>query len=358
MKRKGTSRAGEDDLRNRLTAANVRQSFFEKLSVAFEPADLLFLLTDTNSLKRTYLEGHEDLPKGTRIREWVEYGVIAAHARLASKAGYTPKTLDEAVDLASSIGPDTSRQDWLEILIKHPATKKFLTSCVASRMDGPWLKAALESGATIQRLRELRRLGVPPRYLTAGTFAGCPDACSIQKWFSAGISPWASEQFIEAGLSAAAALAWLQAGFIPSEIIEFVTAKKSIEECRYKLPNVPYSKAFRREGESQFGIVGQYVERVWRAVQALDVPSMYQSSMFSTAQETISFLDGGYVSVSGYGFGSHSYTLVRGEMALRFLCCRIGVRQPRAAIDPPNPHDQAEIEAKFQEWRAIATSPT
>lgn len=355
MNRRGAGSAGESDLRSRYAATSVHHPF-EKVAEAFEPADLLFLLTNTDSLKITYLADHKDLPTGRRLREWVEYGVIAAHARLAWKAGYTPKTLDEAVDLAAKMGPDTSREGWLEILIKHPATKRFLTSCAASGIDGPWLEAALKSGATLQLLRDLRKLEVPPRYLTARIVTGCPEARSIQEWFNAGISPWVSAQFIEAGLTAGHALTWLQAGFIPSEVVEYATAGKSIEECKDRLPNVPYSKAFRREGEGQFGIAGPYVERVWRAVQALDVPSTYQSSMFSTARETTSFLDGGYVSVSGYGFGSHSYTLVRGELALRFLCGRIGVRLPRAATDEPIPVNLVEIEARFRVWRATALS--
>lgn len=350
-KRARSSGAGEER-RKRYEALKLHHPF-ERVEAAFRPADLDFLLTDTDRLKITYLADHKELPSGARLCEWVESGVIAAHARLASKAGYTPKTLDEAVDLAASIGPDISREGWLEILIKHPATNTFLTSCAASGIDGPWLEAALKSGARLQLLRDLRKLQVPPRYLTARIVTGCPEARSIQEWFTAGISPWVSAQFIEAGLTAGNALAWLQAGFIPSEVIEYATAGKSIEECKDRLPNVPYSKAFRREGEGQFGIAGPYVERVWRAVQALDVPLTYQSSMFSTAREKISFLDGGYASVSGYGFGSHSYSLVLGEMALRFLCYRIGVKSPRRAQRSPSPHDQQGLEQQLQDERAL-----
>jgi hypothetical protein len=61
-----------------------------------------------------------------------------------------------------------------------------------------------------------------------------------------------------------------------------------------------------------------------------------------------------YGSVSGYGFGSHSYIFVRAEMALRFLCGRIGVRQPKLATKGGTPIDEGEIEARFREWRATA----
>jgi hypothetical protein len=340
----------KEDLRQRYDALKLHHSF-ERVEGAFEPADLKFLLTETTRLKITYLVDHTDLPSGARLRSWVDYGVIAAHARLAAKAGYTPKTLDESIDLAASMGPQTSRQGWLEILIKHPTTKKFLKACASAGADGPWLEAAIKSGASVPLFQNLRKLEVPARYLTERIVAGCPDAYSIREWFIAGISPWASAQLIEAGLSAGDALAWLQAGFIPSEIVEFVAARKSIDECRSKLPNVPYSKAFRRQGEGRFGIAGPYVERVWRAVQALDAPSTYQSSMYSTARESTSFLDGGYVSVSGYGFGSHSYTLVRGETALRFVCFRIGVRPPRVTSVGMGLLSQLALEQEFQNSR-------
>ena len=94
-KKTRSSGAGEDS-RKRYDALKLYQPF-ERVEAAFRPADLDFLLTDTDRLKITYLADHQDLPSGARLREWVEYGVIAAHARLASKAGYTPKTLDEAV---------------------------------------------------------------------------------------------------------------------------------------------------------------------------------------------------------------------------------------------------------------------
>jgi hypothetical protein len=342
-----------EELRRRYASLKVSHPF-EKVEAAFVPADLSFLLTDTNSLKITYISDHRDLPRGARLRQWVDYGVIAGHARLAWKAGYTPTTLSEAIDLAVSMGPETSRQEWLEILIKHPRTKRFLKACAAVGIDGPWLEVGLRSGASLKLLRDLRKVGVPPRYVTANIITGCSDSRSIQEWFAAGISPWASAQFIAAGLRAGEALTWLQAGFVPDEIIEFVSANESITACKAWLPNVPCSKVFRRAGGSRFGIAGAYLGRVWLAVCALDTPSTYQSAMFSTARQARSFLDGGYLSVSGYGFGSHSYSLIDGELALRFLCYRIGVRPPRKAPGTPDSLDQQTLEREFRRCREMS----
>ena len=338
----------QDEVLRRRYAALMVHHPFERVEAAFEPADLSFLLTDTDSLKITYIADHQDLPRGARLRQWVDCGVIAAHARLASKAGYTPTTLSEAIDLAVSMGPETSRKGWLETLLNHPRTKRFLKACAAAGIDGPWLEVGLRSGASLKLLRDLRKVGVPPRYVTADLIAGCSDARSIQEWFAAGVSPWASAQFIAAGLRAGEALSWLQAGFIPDEIIKFVSANESITACKAWLPNVPYSKVFRRAGGSRFGIAGPYQGRVWRAVSALDTPSTYQSAMFSTARQARSFLDGGYMSVSGYGFGSHSDSLVDGELALRFLCYRIGVRPPREAPGARGSLDQQTLEREFR----------
>lgn len=343
----------DEELRRRYAALRVHHPF-ERIAEVFEPADLSFLLTDTDSLKVTYLADHKDLPRGVRLRQWLGAGLIAAHARLASNAGYTPQTLEAAIELALSMGPETSRQEWLEILIKHPTTRRFLEACASAGIDGTWLSSAIRSGASIQLLRDLRKLGVAPRYMTKEVVAGCLDANLIYEWFRSGISPRACAQFIATGLSPNDALAWLQAGFIPEEIVKFVSARKSIVACKATLPNVPYSKVFRRVGAGRFGIAGPYVQRVWRAVCALDVPSAYQSSMFSTAREEASFLDGGYLSVSGYGFGSHSSTLVKGELALRFLCYRIGVRPPRGALFCKEALDHPALETKFRDWRESA----
>ncbi len=70
-------------------------------------------------------------------------------------------------------------------------------------------------------------------------------------------------------------------------------------------------------------------DRVREAVAALDVPSIYNSMMFSSSSTQTAFLDGGHIDVGGYGFGSHSYSVIVGEDAVRLVCHRIGVRPPR-----------------------------
>jgi hypothetical protein len=52
--------------------------------------------------------------------------------------------------------------------------------------------------------------------------------------------------------------------------------------------------------------------------------------MFSSLDRKIFFLDGFIQSHAGYGWGSHSWTIVQGAEALRAVCLFCGVQQPRA----------------------------
>jgi hypothetical protein len=55
----------------------------------------------------------------------------------------------------------------------------------------------------------------------------------------------------------------------------------------------------------------------------------YQGGTFSSSTTQWGFLDGGIISHSGYGWGSHSWTVVEGIEALRALCLFFGIRQPQ-----------------------------
>ena len=55
----------------------------------------------------------------------------------------------------------------------------------------------------------------------------------------------------------------------------------------------------------------------------------YQGGTFSPSTTIWSFLDGGIVAHHGYGWGSHSWTVVEGTEALRAVCLFFGVKQPQ-----------------------------
>lgn len=55
----------------------------------------------------------------------------------------------------------------------------------------------------------------------------------------------------------------------------------------------------------------------------------YRGGMFSASESEWRFLDGGIISHHGYGWGSHSWTVVEGAEALRAVCLFFGIKQPR-----------------------------
>jgi hypothetical protein len=58
-------------------------------------------------------------------------------------------------------------------------------------------------------------------------------------------------------------------------------------------------------------------------------PGTYFGGCFSSSQAHWQFLDGGIISQNGYGWGSHSWTVVEGSEAVRVVCLWFGIKQPR-----------------------------
>ena len=53
-----------------------------------------------------------------------------------------------------------------------------------------------------------------------------------------------------------------------------------------------------------------------------------EGGTFSSSTQQWRFLDGGILSSNGYGWGSHSWTVVEGAEALRAVCLFFGIKQP------------------------------
>jgi hypothetical protein len=54
----------------------------------------------------------------------------------------------------------------------------------------------------------------------------------------------------------------------------------------------------------------------------------YRGGTFSSSDTEWCFLDGGIIYHNGYGWGSHSWTVIQGAEALRAVCMFFGIRQP------------------------------
>ena len=66
-----------------------------------------------------------------------------------------------------------------------------------------------------------------------------------------------------------------------------------------------------------------------------DFPGSYQGGTFSSSETQWRFLDGGIISHNGYGWGSHSWTVVEGAEALRAVCMFFGIKQPQTTRREP-----------------------
>jgi hypothetical protein len=55
----------------------------------------------------------------------------------------------------------------------------------------------------------------------------------------------------------------------------------------------------------------------------------YEGGTFCSSQTEWRFLDGGIISQNGYGWGSHSWTVIVGTESLRAVCLFFGVEQPQ-----------------------------
>ena len=69
--------------------------------------------------------------------------------------------------------------------------------------------------------------------------------------------------------------------------------------------------------------------------------------MFSSSDREWHFLDGGIVEHDGYGWGSHSWTVVEGAEALRVVCLFFGITQPRRIKGESSPRPLAELLAEM-----------
>ncbi len=124
------------------------------------------------------------------------------------------------------------------------------------------------------------------------------------------------------------------------------------------LSGLAYSKVFRRTGDSQFAIRGikseenddNYCYTVWNSIRAIGPKSERQSGMFNSLSENIDLLDGNlYYYAADYGFSGPPTLTLHGNRALRLVCYRLGLRQPRQFSDEGEIPSSLELETQLLE---------
>lgn len=102
-------------------------------------------------------------------------------------------------------------------------------------------------------------------------------------------------------------------------------------------PNRPFTECFRRISAiprySPIRVVHDFDVR--GITQIFAFPQNYQGGTFSSSDSRWLFLDGGIFSHNGYGWGSHSWTVVQGFEALRLVCLLNGITQPKLLKGEP-----------------------
>ncbi|WP_410355929.1 hypothetical protein [Zhengella sedimenti] len=308
--------------------------------------DLRYLIEPPSRLKTTYVYDRNISVEGEELRKWIDMGLISIDATKAKAAGYTPEALEELIHVYGQIDPQRKRESVIWALIQKPVSADFLRACQARRYDVDWVREAIDDGASIEAMDGLKQSGIPLHFMpVAGALdrgeSRC-DAAALKLWYDTAIEPSVAARLIDAEVGPEEAQLWYKHGFLSKEIIESKRRGLRLEDQLADRPDVSFSQAFRHRGEGAYAPRGDFGWRLRRAMNEIDVPAFGSSMMFATSRAAYPFLDGGYTRVDGYGFGSPSYSYVRGPLAVRFACARIGVKFPRrikdSAEDVPYEH--------------------
>ena len=105
---------------------------------------------------------------------------------------------------------------------------------------------------------------------------------------------------------------------------------KVLAECLTD-PDWKFGDCFRRISDHPRYSPKQSVHEfdITRLARMYQFRGSYQGGTFCSSTTEWRFLDGGILSHYGYGWGSHSWTLVEGAESLRAVCLFFGIRQPQ-----------------------------
>jgi hypothetical protein len=123
---------------------------------------------------------------------------------------------------------------------------------------------------------------------------------------------------------------------IPKELIsgqiDFETLAKQLQYPHYR-----FRDCFRRISDHPRYSPKQSVYEfdVTFPARLYEFPGKSEGGMFSSRTTEWHFLDGGVISQLGYGWGSHSWTVVEGAEALRGVCMFLGIQQPLSIRGEP-----------------------
>lgn len=149
-------------------------------------------------------------------------------------------------------------------------------------------------------------------------------------------------------------ITWQSRGYSPIEFDELEARGLTPISAPGALDGVRYSAVFRRLWEGEWAVRGVAAGTGWaqvvrHAVRSFGIPSNEFRTMFSSYREHIWFLDGGLdFYAADYGFSGPPWMHVRGTQALRLICHRLGIVQPRQLYDEDEVPSLAAIEGRLR----------
>jgi tetratricopeptide (TPR) repeat protein len=351
------SKAGLDpdfvlDLWHRLDElpSHERSEVARRLVLAIErdvdPADLEYLLQPSEP-DRLYFLG------SVAPADWCRAGVPVEAAARAMSEGWTLEETLHQMHLAESRATRVAVPKWIQIHVAIVEDEVLIESLRNAGLADGWVEFGKNEVFDVDRTVELARSGLPLRLVSRFFTFGMTDPEKIQGWFDVGVAPAAATVFANAGIPPSEGVKWLQSGFTAAEAAELGVAGNPDAQPSPRV-GARWTDAFRRRRGTQnvFTIRRTDLGEVVRVVLAsLDVEFDGSSSMYSSAWSRCRFLDGGWMSRQGYGFGSVSGEWIDGFHALRFICARMGIAAPRQLTGESSVPEQSELEADYVKHR-------
>lgn len=150
-------------------------------------------------------------------------------------------------------------------------------------------------------------------------------------------------------------ITWESRGYGPDEAVEFEAQGLTPITAPGILEGVRYSTVFRRRYFGEWAVRGiksedEYPARVvMDVVKALGFPTRKYQFMFSSYTEDTKFLDGGlFFNANDQGFSGPPTLNIEGIEALRLVCHRLGIVQPRRFEEEKRAPNLARIETRFR----------
>jgi hypothetical protein len=148
-------------------------------------------------------------------------------------------------------------------------------------------------------------------------------------------------------------ISWKSRGHV--DPTEFITAGLTPVTCPGSLEGMAYSKVFRLKYPGLWAVRGVNSDdngtaaAVQYVVSNLGIRKVEVRNMFSSYRSGSSFLDGGLsFEAHDYGFSGPPMLDLSGTKALRLVCHRLGIVQPRRFAHETEPPDLAAIEREFR----------